>query len=308
MAKISVIVPCYNEEESLPFFYNEIEKIRPKIPTDFEYIFVNDGSKDGTLKILRKLNLENPELVHYINLSRNFGKEAAMYAGLSEATGDYVTLMDADLQDPPETLIEMYHILQDPDIDCVAARRSDRKGEPWLRSFFSRLFYKIMNKISETPVIDGVRDFRLMKRPMVDAVLDLTEYNRFSKGLFAWVGFNTEYVAYENRERVAGDTHWNFFKLLKYSIDGFINFSEAPLNLAVYFGLFVVFVDIIAVIFVIGRAIFWRDPVSGWASTVTIMLFAFGVTLLMLGIIGKYIAKIFSEVKGRPVFIIKEKK
>ncbi|HEY0222591.1 glycosyltransferase family 2 protein [Lactovum miscens] len=308
MAKISVIVPCYNEEESLPFFYNEIEKIRPQIPTDFEYIFVNDGSKDETLKILRKLNLENPELVHYINLSRNFGKEAAMYAGLSEATGDYVTLMDADLQDPPETLIEMYHILQDPDVDCVAARRSDRKGEPWLRSFFSHLFYKIMNKISETPVIDGVRDFRLMKRPMADAVLDLAEYNRFSKGLFTWVGFNTEYVAYENRERVAGDTHWNFFRLLKYSIDGFINFSEAPLNLAVYFGLFVVFVDIIAVIFVIGRAIFWRDPVSGWASTVTIMLFAFGVTLLMLGIIGKYIAKIFSEVKGRPVFIIKEKK
>jgi glycosyltransferase involved in cell wall biosynthesis len=308
MAKISVVVPCYNEEESLPLFFEAIEKIRPQIPAEFEYIFVNDGSKDKTLTILRQLHEENPELVHYVNFSRNFGKESAIYAGLTEANGDYVTLMDADLQDPPETLIEMYQMLQDPEIDCVAARRSDRKGEPWLRSLFSRLFYKIMNQISETPVIDGVRDFRLMKRPMVDAILDLAEYNRFSKGLFTWVGFNTEYVDYKNHERVAGNTHWNFFSLLKYSIDGFINFSEAPLNLAVYMGLFVVFVDMIAAAFVIIRAIIWNDPVNGWASTVTIILFAFGVTLLMLGIIGKYIAKIFSEVKRRPVYIVKEKK
>ncbi|MDR0299517.1 MAG: glycosyltransferase family 2 protein [Streptococcaceae bacterium] len=308
MAKISVVVPCYNEEESLLFFFEAIEKIRPQIPTDFEYIFVNDGSRDKTLEVLRKLHDENPDLVHYISLSRNFGKESAIYAGLIEATGDYVTLMDADLQDPPETLIEMYRMLQNPEVDCVAARRSDRSGEPWLRSAFSHLFYKIINKISETPIIENVRDFRLMKRQMVDAILELAEYNRFSKGLFTWVGFNTEYVAYENHERVAGETHWNFFSLLKYSLDAFINFSELPLNLAIYMGLFVVFVDIMAVLFVIIRAFFWHDPVSGWASTITIILFAFGTILLMLGIIGKYIAKIFSEVKNRPIYIVKEKK
>ncbi|MDR2977568.1 MAG: glycosyltransferase family 2 protein [Streptococcaceae bacterium] len=308
MDKISIIVPCYNEEESLPLFFAAAEKIRERMSVEFEYIFVNDGSKDKTLTILRGLQQALPELVHYIDFSRNFGKESAIYAGLQASTGNYVTLMDADLQDPPEMLIEMYAKIQEPDVDCVAARRADRSGEPWLRSVFSRLFYKIMNKISETPVVDGVRDFRLMTRQMTDAILELSEYNRFSKGLFTWVGFNTEYVAYENRERVAGDSHWSFFSLLRYSIDGFVNFSEAPLNLAVYAGMTVVFIDIIAVIFVFVRALFWNDPVGGWASTVVIILFAFGVTLLMLGIIGKYIAKIFSEVKGRPIYIVKEKK
>ncbi|GAB2028183.1 glycosyltransferase family 2 protein [Lactovum odontotermitis] len=308
MDKISVIVPCYNEEESLPQFFAAAEKVRQQMPVEFEYIFVNDGSKDRTLPILRELQSAHSDIVHYIDFSRNFGKESAIYAGLQASTGNYVTLLDADLQDPPEMLIEMYAKIQESDIDCVAARRFDRKGEPWLRSLFSRLFYKIMNRISETPVIDGVRDFRLMTRQMTDAILELSEYNRFSKGLFTWVGFNTEYVAYENHERVAGSSHWSFFSLLKYSIDGFVNFSEAPLNLAVWGGLVVVFIDIIALIFVVVRALFWHDPVSGWASTVVIILFSFGATLLMLGIIGKYITKIFSEVKGRPIYIVKEKK
>jgi glycosyltransferase involved in cell wall biosynthesis len=308
MDKISVIVPCYNEEESLPHFFAAAEMTRQQMPVEFEYIFVNDGSKDQTLQVLRGLQQQQPDVVHYIDFSRNFGKESAIYAGLQAATGDYVTLLDADLQDPPELLSEMYRKILEPEVDCVAARRSDRAGEPWLRSIFSRLFYRIMNKISETPVIDGVRDYRLMTRQVVDAILQLSEYNRFSKGLFSWVGFNTEYVTYKNQERIAGKSRWSFFSLLRYSIDGFVNFSEAPLNLAVYGGMTVVFIDIIAVLFVFVRALFWHDPVGGWTSTMVIILFAFGVTLLMLGIIGKYIAKIFSEVKERPIYIIKEKK
>lgn len=251
--------------------------------------------------------LSKKQNVHYLSFSRNFGKEAALYAGLKEANGDYVTVMDADLQDSPELLIEMVRILEQGEYDCVRTRRINRRGEPSIRSWFVRKFYQLINHIGEVEMVDGARDFRLMTRQMVDSVLELSEYNRFSKGLFAWVGYNTKYLEYENRERVAGQTSWSFWSLFKYSIDGIVNFSEAPLNLASFVGAFSCFVSIIAMIFIVVKTLIFKDPTSGWPSLVCIILFIGGIQLLCLGIVGKYISKIFLETKKRPIYIVKER-
>ncbi|WP_438467775.1 glycosyltransferase family 2 protein [Streptococcus pluranimalium] len=307
MKTLSLIIPCYGEEETIRPFLEETQKVEKELSTEllFEYIFVNDGSKDNTLSVLRDVSKKYIN-VHYLSLSRNFGKEAALLAGLEEARGDYITVMDADLQDPPELLSEMYAKIQEG-YDVVGTRRADRKGEPPLRSFFARTFYWLINRISSTEMVDGARDFRLMTRQVVDSILELGEVNRFSKGLFSWVGYDVTYISFENRERVAGETSWSFWSLLKYSMDGFINFSEAPLNLALWAGTGSFMASIIGILFVIVRKILVDDPVAGWASLVTIMLFIGGVQLLALGVIGKYIAKIFLETKKRPVYIVKEK-
>ena len=306
MATLSIIVPCYNEQESLPYYFTAMEKLKPQLPLDFEYIFVNDGSRDQTLAYLRKLAIANPDSVHYISFSRNFGKEAGLYAGLQKATGDYITVMDADLQDPPELLIKMYQEIQDPEIDCVGTRRVTRAGEPKLRSFFARMFYRLINKIGQTEIIDGARDFRLMTRQMVDAILELTEYNRFSKGLFSWVGFKTKYLPYENVERVAGTTSWSFWKLFSYSIDGIVNFSDAPLNIASVIGTLACLISIVSLVVIVIRTLLFGDPTSGWPSMVSVVLLLSGIQLLSLGIIGKYVGKIFLETKKRPQYIVKE--
>ncbi|MCF1623158.1 glycosyltransferase family 2 protein [Tetragenococcus koreensis] len=303
---LSIVVPCFNEQESLPYFVREVEKITSSITHSIEYIFVNDGSKDDTLQSLRKLHRKMPDRVRYISFSKNFGKESALYAGLQAAQGDLITVMDADLQDPPELLPQMIERIETSDIDCVGTRREDRKGEPPVRSFFARLFYKLVNKFGDTEMIDGARDFRLMTRQMVDAILSMTEYNRFSKGIFSWVGFNTEYISYENRERVAGKTSWSFWSLFKYSIDGIVNFSDAPLTLAAFTGGLSCIAAIIALIFIVIRALLFGDPTSGWPSLASIVLFMGGLQLLSLGIIGKYIGKIFLETKKRPIYIVKE--
>ena len=302
---ISVVIPCFNEEDSIPFFYSEMERIQIEMKKKFEYIFINDGSTDNTLSVLRRLNASNPN-VHYLSFSRNFGKEAALYAGLQRATGEYVTVMDADLQDPPELLIDMYAKIQEG-YDVVGTRRADRKGEPPIRSFFAKAFYWLINKVSDTEMVDGARDFRLMTRQVVDAILELKEVNRFSKGLFSWVGFDVAYVSYENRERVAGETSWSFWKLLNYSLDGFINFSEVPLKLATWAGTFSFLISLVGIFFVVIRKLTIGGSVAGWASLVSIILFIGGIQLLALGIIGNYISKIFLETKKRPVYIVKEK-
>ncbi|MCJ0604579.1 glycosyltransferase family 2 protein, partial [Enterococcus cecorum] len=289
-----------NEEETIAIIYKELVHVDRKLQDFyFEYIFINDGSTDDTLLKLRQLSKK--QNVHYLSFSRNFGKEAALYAGLKEANGDYVTVMDADLQDPPELLIEMVRILERGEYDCVGTRRINRRGEPSIRSWFARKFYQLINHIGEVEMVDGARDFRLMTRQMVDSVLELSEYNRFSKGLFAWVGYNTKYLEYENRERVAGQTSWSFWSLFKYSIDGIVNFSEAPLNLASFVGAFSCFASIIAMIFIVVKTLIFKDPTSGWPSLVCIILFIGGIQLLCLGIVGKYISKIFLETKKRPI-------
>ncbi|HEM6137844.1 TPA: glycosyltransferase family 2 protein [Streptococcus suis] len=304
---ISVIVPCYNEEEAIPYFYEAMEKVRKEMGDRIEYIFVNDGSKDGTLKVLRQLSGLD-QAVRYLSFSRNFGKEAALYAGLQAATGDLVTVMDVDLQDPPEMLIEMKAMLDaNADLDCVGTRRVNRDGEPPIRSFFAKLFYKLMNKISQVEVVDGARDFRLMRRHMVDAILSVSEYNRFSKGIFAWVGFETEYLPYKNVERVAGETSWSFWKLLSYSIEGIINFSDTPLNIASYTGFFTFLLSLVLMVFVVFKTLVFGDPTIGWPSTICIILFLGGLQLMTIGILGKYLAKVFLETKKRPVYIVKEK-
>ncbi|MFI3124269.1 glycosyltransferase family 2 protein [Streptococcus suis] len=305
---ISVIVPCFNEEEAIPYFYDAMEVVRRKMREQFEYIFVNDGSKDGTLKVLRQLAAEGNG-VRYISFSRNFGKEAALYAGLQAAQGELVTVMDVDLQDPPEMLTQMKAILDaNPELDCVGTRRVSRDGEPPIRSFFAKLFYKLMNKISQVEVVDGARDFRLMRRHMVDAILSVSEYNRFSKGIFAWVGFETEYLPYENVKRVAGETSWSFWKLLSYSIEGIINFSDTPLNIASYTGFFTFLLSLVLMVVVVFKTLVFGDPTIGWPSTICIILFLGGLQLMTIGILGKYLAKVFLETKHRPVYIIKEKK
>lgn len=304
---ISIIIPCFNEEESLSLFYTEMEKIKQQIKEEFQYIFVNDGSKDRTLQVLRDLN-QTDRNVHYLSFSRNFGKEAALYAGLQHATGDYVTVMDADLQDPPALLIQMKNMLdENAELDCVGTRRTTRKGEPQIRSFFAKMFYKLINKISQVEMVDGARDFRLMRRQMVDAVLEVSEYNRFSKGIFAWVGFKTEYLEYKNVERVAGQTSWNFWQLFNYSLEGIINFSDAPLTIAFVGGVVACLLAFFLIIIVIIRTLIFGDPTSGWPSMISIILFLGGFQLLTIGILGKYIGKIFMETKKRPVYIIKEK-
>ncbi|MCK4025428.1 glycosyltransferase family 2 protein [Streptococcus iners] len=304
---ISVIVPCFNEEEAIPYFYEAMEKVCKEMGENFEYIFVNDGSKDGTLKVLRHLSGRD-QTVRYLSFSRNFGKEAALYAGLQAAQGDLVTVMDVDLQDPPEMLIEMKAMLEaNADLDCVGTRRVSREGEPPIRSFFAKLFYKLMNKISQVEVVDGARDFRLMRRHMVDAILSVSEYNRFSKGIFAWVGFETEYLPYKNVERVAGETSWSFWKLLSYSIEGIINFSDTPLNIASYTGFFTFLLSLVLMVIVVVKTLVFGDPTIGWPSTICIILFLGGLQLMTIGILGKYLAKVFLETKKRPVYIVKEK-
>lgn len=306
MDKISIVVPCYNEEEALPFFYKAIVEVMKKMePVEFEIIYVNDGSKDNTLGLLRELAKQDSRM-RYISFSRNFGKEAAMYAGLKATTGDYVAVMDADLQDPPGLLVEMYDILKKEDYDCVATRRVNRKGEPPIRSFFAKLFYKIINKISNANIVDGARDFRLMNREMTDSILSLGEYNRFSKGIFGWVGFRTKWLEYKNVERVAGKTTWSFWKLFLYSIDGIIAFSTTPLVISTLMGCLFCFLAIIMVFVIIFKTIMYGDPVSGWPSTACIILFVGGIQLFCTGIIGQYLAKTYLEVKKRPIYIVKE--
>ena len=309
MPKLSIVVPCYNEQESIPLFYPAVEKVVRKMPVEIEYWFINDGSADHSLEEMRKLYRADPERVHYVSFSRNFGKEAGLYAGLQAATGDYVVVMDADLQDPPEYLPIMYKELASGEYDCVGMRRTDRKGEAKLKSFLSDQFYNVINKISDTKIVSGARDYRMMTRQMVNAVLSLTEYNRFSKGIFNWVGFKTKYLPYKNVERVAGTTDWSTWKLFKYAFDGITDFSEAPLAIATWFGGLSAFIAIIGLIVVIVRHfVVPGSSVNGWASLVCIMLLLGGIQLLCLGIVGRYIGRIYMQAKKRPIYIIKEKK
>lgn len=307
---ITIIVPCYNEQESIHFFYQAIQNVKPnllKYSIDIELLFVNDGSKDQTLKIIKELAILD-KTVKYISFSRNFGKEAAIFAGLENSKGHFVALMDADLQDPPELLEEMYVAIKNEGFDCIATKRSTRKGEPIIRSWFSRLFYRIMNKISDIEFVDGARDFRLMTRQMVDGIVSLKECNRFSKGIFSWVGFDVKWLAYENRERVAGTTKWSFWKLFKYSIDGIFEFSVVPLAISSISGVIISFLAFVGIIFIIIRTSLYGDPVSGWPSMVTIFAFIGGLQLLCLGIIGQYLAKTYLETKNRPKYLVKESK
>lgn len=308
MEKISVVVSCYNEEKALPLFYEEMERVRKRDfdgIVDFEYIFVNDGSKDNTLKIMKELN-EKDSKVRYISFSRNFGKEAAMYAGLEASVGDYVTLMDADLQDPPALLKQMYDYIKNEGFDSVGTRRVTRKGEPPIRSFFARKFYKIINKMSDIEMVDGARDYRLMTRQVVDSIVSLKEYNRYSKGLFSFVGFDTKWIEYENIERVAGETKWSFWKLFKYALEGITAFSTTPLIFSSILGLIFCFVAFIAIIFIIVKTLVYGDPTAGWPSMACIVVFVSGIQLFTIGIIGQYLSKTYLEVKHRPIYIIKE--
>ena len=308
MEKISVVVSCYNEEKALPLFYEEMERVRKKDfegIVEFEYIFVNDGSKDNTLKIIKELNQKDPK-VRYISFSRNFGKEAAMYAGLEAAEGDYVTLMDADLQDPPALLKQMYDAIKNEGYDSVGTRRVTRKGEPPIRSFFARMFYKIINKMSNIEMVDGARDYRLMKRQVVDSIISLKEYNRYSKGLFSFVGFDTKWIEYENVERVAGETKWSFWKLFGYAIEGIVAFTTTPLTIAAFIGMLFCFVSFIMIIVIIVKTLCFGDPVNGWPSLACIIFFVSGIQLFCTGIIGEYLSKTYLETKKRPIYIVKE--
>lgn len=304
---LSVIVPCYNEEENVPYFYEELMKLTPffeEKKLTLELIYVDDGSKDGTVGEIKKLN-DKDSRVKLVSFSRNFGKESAIYAGFRKSKGDYVVMMDADLQDPPSLLPEMFQYIEEG-YDSVATRRVSRKGEPVIRSFFARLFYKLINKISKTDIVDGARDYRLMTRQVVDAILSLGEYNRFSKGIFGWVGFNTKWVEYENVERTKGETKWSFWGLFLYSIEGIIAFSTAPLAVASVLGVLFCVIAFVIIITIIVRSLFWQDPTSGWPSLVCIISMVSGVQLLCLGILGQYVSKTYLEVKHRPIYLVKE--
>ena len=305
MKKVSIIVPCYNEEESIPLFYKEIKKIFSKINYKLELIFVNDGSKDKTLELIRNLSKKDKE-ANYISLSRNFGKEAAMWAGLKHSTGDYITVMDCDLQDPPTLIPEMLRLIEEEDYDVVGTRRVTRKGEPPIRSFFARMFYKIINKMSKVEMVDGARDYRMMTRQVVDNLLTLKEYNRYSKGLFSFVGFKTKWLEYENIERVAGETKWNFWKLFLYAIEGIVAFTTAPLTMAATFGILFCLVAFIMIIVIIVKTLVYGDPTSGWPSLACIIFMTNGIELLCIGVIGEYLSKTYLEVKKRPIYIVKE--
>lgn len=307
MNTVSLVVPCYNEEKALPFFYKEIYKIAAQMQGfQFELIFVDDGSKDRTLEICKELKLLD-ERVHYLSFSRNFGKEAALYAGLKAATGDYIAVMDADLQDPPELLKDMLSILQnDNQIDCVATRRTTRKGEPPIRSFFAKNFYKLINKISKAEIMDGARDFRMMTRQVVDAVLSMGEYNRFSKGIFGWIGFRTKWLDYVNVERVAGETKWSFWKLFLYAIDGIIAFSTMPLVIASLSGILFCITAILMAVYFAVKTVLYGDPVAGFPTLICLILLIGGVQLFCIGILGQYLSKTYLEAKKRPIYIVKE--
>ncbi len=306
MKTISVIVPCYNEEEAAPIFYREFFRRTAEMDCRWELWFVDDGSTDGTLAELRALRSQD-ERVHFISFSRNFGKESAMYAGLEAATGDYVAIMDVDLQDPPELLPGMLTSIQEEGYDCVASRRVTRKGEPPIRSFFARQFYRLINRISKTEIVDGARDFRLMTRQMVDSILSLKEVSRFSKGIFSWVGYRTKWLEYENVERVAGETKWNFWKLFLYSIDGITAFSTAPLAIASITGVVFCGVSILLMLYFFIKTLIWGDPVAGFPAMICIILFLGGIQLFCVGILGQYLSKTYLETKRRPIYIAREK-
>ena len=304
--KITAVVPCYNEQEALGLFYEELNRVTAEmLDCEFEILFVNDGSKDRTLELMKEL-AEKDGRVKYISFSRNFGKEAAIYAGLEHASGDLVAIMDADLQDPPRLLPELSRTIPWTSYDSVATRRVTRKGEPPIRSFFARMFYRLMNKMCKTEVVDGARDFRLMTRPFVDSLLSMKEYNRFSKGLFGWVGFRTKWIEFENVERVAGETKWSFWKLLLYAIDGMVAFSTMPLSVAALIGILMCVIAALSIIFIIVRQLCFGGSAFGWPSMVCIMIFIGGVQLLCMGIMGQYLAKTYLEVKHRPIYITRE--
>ena len=302
---LSLIIPCYNEEQALPLFYEETSRVLAEMDCECEMLFVNDGSRDGTLGVIKAL-AERDERVRYLSFSRNFGKEAAMFAGFCNAHGEVVTVMDADLQDPPSLLPEMLALLESGEYDSVATRRVSRACEPPIRSWFARRFYKLINRISDADVVDGARDFRMMKREMVDAILAMNESNRFSKGIFGWVGFRTYWLPYENVERVAGETKWSFWKLFKYALDGIVNFSQMPLSISSWFGMGMTAVSFLMLLFIILRKLIFGDPVAGWASTACIIIFVGGIQLFCLGIMGQYVAKIYMESKHRPHYIVAE--
>ena len=302
---LSIIVPCYNEEKAVPYFYEELHKYLLEMKVDYEIIFVNDGSKDNTKQVCLDLK-ENDENIFVVEFSRNFGKEAAILAGLNVCRGDYVVLMDADLQDPPSLLPELYSLVVQGEYDSAATYRVNRKGEPPIRSFFARTFYKLINKMIDVEIVDGARDYRLMNREMVDAVLSLNEYYRFSKGIFPWVGFKTKYLEYENVERVAGETKWNFWSLFKYAIDGIVNFTTAPLRIATVLGTLVSLFGFIFMLFIVFKAIIVGDPVAGYPSMIAIICLLGGIQLLVIGIMGEYLGRTYMETKCRPNYIIKE--
>ena len=303
MKTVSVIVPCYNEEEAAPIFYREFFSRTAEMDCQWELWFVDDGSTDGTLAELRALRAQD-ERVHFISFSRNFGKESAMYAGLEAATGDYVAIMDVDLQDPPELLPGMLQSIREEGYDCVATRRVTRKGEPPIRSFFARQFYRLINRISKTEIVDGARDFRLMTRQMVDSILSLKEVSRFSKGIFSWVGYRTKWLEYENVERVAGETKWNFWKLFLYSIDGITAFSTAPLAVASVTGVGFCGVSILMLLYFFIKTLIWGDPVAGFPAMICIILFLGGIQLFCVGILGQYLSKTYLETKRRPIYLV----
>ena len=302
---ISLIIPCYNEQESLPIFYREVTSVARRMESEYELLFVDDGSKDRTLPILKELAAQD-EHVTYFSFSRNFGKEAAMYAGFCNAKGDYIAVMDADMQDPPSLLPQMTAILESGEYDSVATRRTSRTGEPPIRSWFAKRFYRLVNRISDADIVDGARDFRLMRREMAEAIVSMGEYNRFSKGIFGWIGFRTYWMPYDNIERAAGETKWNFWKLFKYAIDGIISFSQAPLSIASWFGMVMTLLSFLFLFLIVIRKAVFGDPVAGWASTICVIVFIGGIQLFCLGIIGQYIAKAYKETKKRPHFIISE--
>ncbi len=307
MEKISVIVPCFNEEKALPLFYEEFTKNISKFPknVEFELLFIDDGSKDDTISVIHKLK-EKDNRIHYISFSRNFGKEAAIFAGLENASGDYITLMDADLQDPPSLLLEMYQSIRNENYDAVGTRRVDRKGEPVIRSFFARIFYKLINKMTSFEMVDGARDYVFMKRKVADAIISLKEYNRYSKGLFSFVGFKVKWIEYENIQRIAGETKWSFFKLFKYALEGITAFSTAPLIVSSIIGLIFCLISFLLILVIIFKTLILGDPTSGWPSLVCIIFMVSGIQLFSLGIIGQYLSKTYLEVKRRPIYIIGE--
>ncbi len=306
MNTLSIIVPCYNEEETLPLFYNETARVAKQMnDMEFEFIFVDDGSTDRTLEILRGL-ARNDKRVRFVSFSRNFGKEAAMLAGLKTATGDYIALMDADMQDPPSLLPTLYKAISEEGYDCAATRRSTRQGEPPIRSFFARMFYKLMNRISDVEIVDGARDYRLMRRTVVDAVLSMDERNRFSKGIFGWVGFRTKWVSFANVERAAGETKWSFWKLFRYSLEGIAAFSTAPLALSSALGILMCFFAFLFICVILVKALACGVPIGGWPCMMCVILFLSGIQLLCMGILGQYLAKTYLETKNRPMYLIRE--
>lgn len=306
MEKISIVVPCYNEEKALPYFYDEVNKVSKNMKENlFEIIFINDGSKDKTIDIIRELaNKDNR--IKYVSFSRNFGKEAAMLAGFKEATGDYIATMDADLQDPPSLLLDMLKYIKNEGYDSVATRRKTRKGEPFIKSIFSRLYYKLIRKMTKLDIVDGARNYRLMTRQMLNSVLEMAEYNRYLNGIYAYVGYKTKWLAYDNKERVAGKTKFSFFKLLSYALEGITSFSSFPLRLSAILGIFLCFIAFIFIIFIIIRTLILGDPTSGWPSMTCIIVFVAGLQLFFLGIIGEYLSKTYLETKRRPIYIVKE--